>query len=144
MLCDFLPSTLLIYRQTELNVWVCSHYCSVLDSILVWDFLLLILRLFSHCTDHSNYTCVICHLVYIKSSSAAFQAPMLDCCSEVIVQRKFILDQKCWIPCSVCFLHAASSKFEKDDYLPHTCDLLQLFLRLWGGCRLQVIALLSL
>lgn len=36
MLCDFLPSTLLIYRQKELNVWVCSH--SVLDSTFALGF----------------------------------------------------------------------------------------------------------
>lgn len=77
-LCDFLPSILLIYRQAELNVWLCSHYCSVLDSILLWVFSPLILRLFSHCTNHSNYTYVICHLVHIKSSSAAFQTLMWD------------------------------------------------------------------
>lgn len=90
MLFDFLPNTLLIYRQPELSVWVCSHYCTVfsLDFILLWVLSPLILRLFSHYTNHSNYACVIHHLVHIKLSSAAFQTLMLNSCSELIVQKK--------------------------------------------------------
>lgn len=53
---------------------------------------------------------VICHLVHIKSSSAAFQHWCWTVILNSLFKRKFILHQKCWIPCHVSFMHWANLK----------------------------------
>lgn len=53
---------------------------------------------------------------------------MLNSCSECP-------DQEHYISRTVCFLHAAYSRLETDNYSCHTCDPLRLLLVLCGGCR---------
>lgn len=87
MLFEFPPTTLLIYRQPELNVLSLQYWILISSFALFYFFPPFILRLSLYCTNHSNYTCNLSS-AYIKSSQVALQTLMLNSSSELSVQKK--------------------------------------------------------
>lgn len=136
MLFEFPPTTLLIYRQSELNVLSLQYWILISFFALFYFFPPFILRLSLYCTNHSNYTCNLSS-AYIKSSQVALQTLMLNSSSELCSKEGSFLTRSVQFPavCFVSFMRTACSRSEKDNYSCHTCDPLCLLWLLCGGCR---------
>lgn len=100
MLFEFPPTTLLIYRQPELNVLSLQYWILISFFALFYFFPPFILRLSLYCTNHSNYTCNLSS-AYIKSSQVALQTLMLNSSSELCSKEGSFLTRSVQFP-AVC------------------------------------------